>query len=57
MISLKIYVLLQLAVTAVFLKPSLGQSKGLIYVVFLGHSAGAFGVVTKIFIEKNLWEK
>ena len=55
MISLKIYVLL--AVTAVFLKPSLGQSKGLIYVVFLGNSAGAFGVVTKIFIEKNLWEK
>lgn len=55
MISLKIYVLL--AVTSVFLKPSLGQSKGLIYVVFLGHSAGAFGVVAKIFIEKNLWEK
>lgn len=46
-----------MAVTAVFLKLSLGQSKGLIYVVFLGNSAGAYGVVAKIFIEMNLWEK
>lgn len=46
-----------MAVTAVFLKPSLGQSKGLIYVVFLGNSAGAYGAVAKIFIEMNLWEK
>ena len=46
-----------MVVTAVFLKPSLGQSKGSIYVVFLGHSAGAYGVFAKIFIEMNLWEK